>query len=407
MIHKIERTRKILRMLYNALFMLLVFMFVSVVFLKLHPPVFVYLVIMLAYLLSYIIRDYAPSNLWILILHTILCGTIIPIRLYMSIKILLITVIIHLMGDAFTYARYGYKLRPLDDMPWPTFLISIIIYTYGFFMHENIMTKSAYFIPVILLVLYYVMIYVEGLRTYVNATKDVSGLPLKRIVSTNTMIVFMIIIFLILGIWLGNILELDEALKAVGKGAIALFKFLAIIFVTVWKIIASFFSSGGGSSTTAIVMEDKAVREYAGQIGDSFEFALKGGIILLATYIVYKITIKIIKRLVEKRKFATDIIEQAEVSYKDTKKEVLYRRIFKIKKTPEEKIRKYYRLRIMKNKYQISLTKSKTAEDIRKEIKANELGNVDDITRIYSDVRYGKISPDKNMVKKMNHMIKQ
>ena len=61
----------------------------------------------------------------------------------------------------------------------------------------------------------------------------------------------------------------------------------------------------------------------------------------------------------------------------------------------------------MKNKYQISLTKSKTAEDIRKEIKANELGNVDDITRIYSDVRYGKISPDKNMVKKMNHMIKQ
>ncbi len=394
-------------MLYDALFMTLVLIFITVVFLKVQPPLMVYLIVMIEYIYSYIVRDYAPSNLWMLILHLILCGIIAPVKIYIGIKVLLIILMLHLVGESFVYSRNGYKLKPLDDMPWPTFLIAIIIYTYGFFMHESIMTKGAYFIPVILLVLYYVMIYVEGLRTYINATKDVSGLPLKRIISTNTMIVFMIILFLILGIALGDILELDEALKEAGKGVIAVFKLVVMIFATVWKIIASFFSYGGGSSTTAVIMDNKPVREYAEEIGSSFEFVLKGGLILLATYLVYKIIIKIIKRLVLKRKLTTDIIEAAEVVYKDTNNNLTRKKFSRLRLTPEEKIRKYYKLKILKYKHHINLSKQKTVEEIREEIKNNELDNIDEITEIYSNIRYGEIYPDKNMVKKMNRLTKR
>lgn len=407
MIHKIEKTRKLLRLLYNAMFMTLVLIFISVVFLKVHPPVYVYPIVIVGYICSYIVRDYAPSDLWILIIHLIMCGIIVPIKLHTGLKVLLIILIAHLIGESFLYSRNGSKLKALDDMPWPTFLISIIIYAYGFFMKESIMTRGAYFIPVVLLVIYYLMVYVEGLKNYVNATRDVAGLPLKKIISTNTMIVLMIVNFLVLGIILGNVLGLEGALLSATKGVIAFLKLISVVFITVWRIIASFFSYGGGNTSPAVIVEDKVTREYAEEIGASFELVLKSGVVLIAIYIVYKITIKIIKRLVIRRKFSTDIVETAEVSYQNTNTRIK-RKIFKnIKLTPEEKIRKYYRLKVLRYKHYVNLTKQKTVEEIRLEIKEKELDDIDEMSQLYSDIRYGKTYPEKDMVKKMNRLTKQ
>ncbi len=394
-------------MLYDALFVNLLLMFFAVVFIKLQPSIFVYVMVVALYISSYLIRDYAPSNLWNLILHIIIGVLVCLPKMNIGIKVLLVIIDSNLLGEAFLYAINGYKIKQLDDMPWPTFLVSLIIYAYGFFMNESIMLNSAYVIPVILLILYYLMIYVEGLRTYVNATKDVSGLPLKRIISTNTMIVFLVTLFLIVGIFLGNVLGLHRTINTLGKGVVAVFKLFAAFFVAIWRIIALLFSSSGGGSASAVVVEEKVTGKYVADIGNSFEFVLKGAVVLIAIYVVYKIAIKIIKRLVIKRKLSTDIIEAAEISYKDEGKR-LYKNILKNNKSNvEEKIRKYYRLRVLRNKHEIVLNKQKTAEDIRKTIKEKELGDIDEVTLIYSNVRYGNMNPDKNILRRMNRLTKQ
>ena len=407
MIHNIERTRKLLRMIYQALFMTLVLLFISIVFMKQKPPMFVFLVLFVEYSLSYIIRDYSSSNLWTFFLHLIMGLLILLVPSSIGIKALLVLVDIYLLGESFGYARFGYKLKPLDDIPWPTFLVALIVYGYGHMMHEDIMMNGAYFIPVFLLVIYYCMVYVDGLKVYVNATKDVSGLPLKRIVSSNTMIVMVIILFLIVGLILGNVLGLDEALWSLGRGFVAVIKVIAIFFVYLWRVIASFLSRGGGGTSGPVVMEQQANRKYATEIGESFDFVIKGAVIVVAIYIVYKIAVKVIKKLSIKRKFVNDIIEKAEVTHKDTSKNITKKGIFVSRLSGEEKIRKYYKIRVLRHKYDINLTESKTPREIQREIYCNDIGDIEEITDVYSDVRYGQTLVTKELVRKMNRLTKR
>lgn len=125
-----------------------------------------------------------------------------------------------------------------------------------------------------------------------------------------------------------------------------------------------------------------------------------GGIVFL----FYRLLRRLIKLLLKPRSYEGDIIETAEKE-KTVIKQKSYERIRLPRPlTLTEKARRYYRLRIMKYKDDILLNSQRTCRDIENEIRQKAIDDVDEMTELYSEIRYGAGQMDKKMLKKMKEL---
>ena len=69
--------------------------------------------------------------------------------------------------------------------------------------------------------------------------------------------------------------------------------------------------------------------------------------------------------------------------------------------TAEERARKIYKKSILRYKDVITLNKRMTCEDIRQEITETEVGNVEGISAIYEQIRYGAGEVDNHVIREM------
>lgn len=403
----IEMYRKIFRLLYEALFTILLMYFIEIILVKEKPNPVLAVIVLSTYIISYGIREWAANYGLILLLHLIMAGIIFILPISRGLAGLMFVVVAYQVLESFAYAKRNSLLKPLGDIPWPTFLISFIIYLYGVYIKSDEMIYATYIIPVLLLFLYLLMVYVEGLRGYIDSARDVSGLPLKNIISTNTMIVAGVLVLLAVGLILGRLLHLENALLKLWEGILSVFKLLSYIIMFVVTILGSLLSSGDDAVEEHLEFDSGQTVEHIGRIGTSLEVILKIVLLLLAIYAVYRIAARIIKRLMVSRNFADDIIESAETNKKSSIESVRRRGIFGIGLSKEERARRYYRMRIMRYRYDISLDKSRTCHELEDLISENELGDVSEITGLYSDIRYGNRAVDREILRDMNRLSRQ
>lgn len=403
--HKIEFARRALRFIYELLFTYLLVLFGEIVWIKEFPPLRVIIAIAVMYVVSYIVREKIPTYVGILICHIGLICVPFVVDFSGGQRFIFVCIGVHLLTTSMEYALRGSKLKALDDIPWPTFVISVIIYIFGWATKEPLLYNAALIIPIVLLFLHYIMVYVEGVRSYVEATKDVSGLPLSHILSVNTSIVGFILLVLLVSIVLGESVDFGKVLNVIGDLLVSIFKIFAVGVSFIMRFISKLMSSGSDSDKLDSNLQSGGFISHSGYAYETGENILKVLVGILIIYIVYRILKAIAKRLIIARSFEGDIVEEAEKVI-SSQEEKIRRRLFG-RLSGEEKIRRYYKERVLKDKYDISLRGDTTCRDIEKDIAENTMGDVSELTDIYASVRYGETTPDKSLVKRVSSLSKQ
>ncbi len=396
--HKIELFRGLASLIYEWLFTVLIAYFVIVIFMGKRPEAFIETAILLIYIVSYLIRKNAGYNIWIFLVHLILAIGLYFLPFSIGTKWLLIGITVYQMSEAFLYEKRG-NFANFTDVPWPTFFVSVIIYAYGFATKSSLLKTGAYVIPLILIIIYLLIIYLDGLKGYLASTKNVSGIPVKSIVSTNSLIVVLIILSLFVGIFLGYVFGLDEALYKALRGLLYV---LSYIIFAIRLLLLLLIRPLTQTSDEKIYEEQGRLSSFISGHADDvvgiLDIIYKTCAIILVIYILYKAAIIIIRLLMKKRSVKGDKVEEAYVKKRNVREK-------KIKKeqygygSSELKLRKLYRERILRYKYDIRLDKSKTPTEIRDELYNGSIDDVGDITKAYRDVRYGGKKATKDMLR--------
>lgn len=398
--HKIKYARILLRLLYEYIFVIMATIFIKVIFKSGAPGFWECACILLCFLLSYAAREWINIIAVIPVIH-ILMGVLLWILPFSKgMTGISIVIVIYLMSASISYAVNGSVLKPASDIPWPTFMVGFIVYIYGLVLSNNLLLYTAYIAPAILIVLHFIIIYMEGLKKYITRVQNVSGLPVSRMIHVNTVIVMFILLILISVLFLVSTFNADAAWPKLYDALTS----IVIIISQIVKIIAALISgllSGSIDRNDEYIAEAKSeISRTVFYISDAMEILLKLVLVACVIYAAYRLTRYIIRKLSVKRYYAEDIIEEAEKPRQDQVEKRKKAKGFAIV-TLEDKARRYYRLRILRYRKDIQLDEYKTSHDIEQQINEQGLSDVSEITTAYNELRYGDMKIDKAMVNKM------
>ncbi len=394
-----------LRMLYETLFSTLLVSFFEIIVIKTSPVFTDGVIVFTMFIFSYIVRNISKRNIYNFIFHVIF-GVSICAMMYDTEQLwLYMALLVYLFLASLEYVGRGRKLKPLDDMPWPTFLMNFICYLFGWYTKNELLMGLAVAVTICLLIIYYIMTYLEGLKIYVESTKDVQGLPLNKVVARNNVIVLTIIAILIVGIYVGLNVDFSTIANVIKNVFMSVLKLVGSLFMLFFLFLESMVKTGEFSGAVGDGNSAKETNEYIDKAVDSLEIILYAGVFLVSVFFAWKLIKFIIKKLLAKTGHQEDIVEVAE-SVKDNNVTGKKHKFFKGKLTAEDKARKYYKQAIERYKYSIRLSNTKTCRDIQKDIQGEGLGDVSELTQVYADIRYGQVIPDKKMLKKMSILSK-
>lgn len=397
--------RKALRMLYGILFSCMLLDFCCIIFYKELLNILDILLLVLAFLISYVLRDYITNHFLLLFSH----GAIGVLLYFLShgnfIPYLFIGLVLYLYEDSTMYVLRHGKLKPLTDMPWPTFVFALFMYCIGLYMKNQTLIRMSYVLPLVLFLLYLVMFYIEGVTGYVHASKDVSGLPLKRILSTNTLIIGGILLLILLAVFLADILHLDTAFVDFGKSLVKILKLAVMLLGLFFTLISRLMRTG----TPQLSDEEKApVQElmtYDNTVASGLELVLKIGVILLALYVTFKILKRLLRFFLHKNTLESDMIENVrkeEGKNAAEKRNVLQKIAERF--SYEERARKVYREQVLRYQNYYKPDEKKTVDEIRQDISEQTGEDISRLSELYSQVRYGKGPVTRETYRKMKDL---
>lgn len=401
---KLEFYRNILRMLYQALFTVLfihslVSRYTSEAFLPSCVGA-----IFGCYIISYFIRNYAGNNLIVFLVHGGMIGSFLLVDFTTGVRVFLIGLCLFLLSNSFRGKRYQ-GLPPVNGFPLGSMLAVLVIYFLAVYQDNTPLIKECYVIPIIMIFVYLAMMYLDGLREYIHSTHTITGLPLNRIIYSNSVYVLGLFFILLVAIFILGLFRLDDNALMFGKGILAVFALAFYGFIFISGSIMRLFSEDAGGS--AYSKASKMLQETGkSRVGEVLEMLVQLALLILVLYGLYRFVRWIGRWLLLGRRSALDIVEKA-----DTNTKIVERRedIKQDKRRfdNEAKIRLLYKNHILRYQHYIKLNNRKSARTIEHEILENEIGNVNEVTNIYSRIRYGKNGADKALVKYTKELTKE
>lgn len=398
--------RILLRMLYESVFSSLLLFFFSITVLGELPGFFVLSSLLLLFVLSFAIREWMPTHILILLAHLLLFGGIYLLPFSLGIRILLMALQGYLTISALVYAYKGAVIKPLSEIPWPSFLTCTVIYILSLVTHLSALTTRTYIITVLLLVIYYIMVYVEGLNEYIDSSRTVSGLPLNRMVNTNTKIIGIIIVLLLFGLLLGYIFGSDKINDAIGDAIHFFFQtvFRCLLLLIEWISKWLTWVFGDENIAPDFIDDDLMAGKPATGWGLIVELFLTLVFLAAVSVLLYCLLRKVVRLLLKPRVYEGDLLEEAEQEKKVERERSKEKVTFHHRRTLEERARRLYKQRILQHKEEIVLEEQSTCRDIEGELAEKELDDIHELTKVYAEIRYGGQTVDKAMVKKIREL---
>lgn len=394
--------RMFLSFLYEFLFAFLLFAFFVNVWFKDDYENVMFLIILLVFVASYVIRTIANNGIIIVITHIFFALGSILLNLRPSSRNILLIIVAYLMFSSLEYLRRDSNLKMTTDIPWPTFFSCFIIYLFAKHTASTGLVTLTYVIPLLLLLIYLLMIYVDGLKIYIDGVRDMSGIPLSDIVGINTKIIGLFIVILFGLMLIGSVLNLDFVVKAVAGFAQSLFKIIVLGIKLLVAMLGKLFKRRIYDDEMISHIEDEV--ESLVKTNNTLEVILFVGLFVLAIFIVYKILRKIIKKLLMSKNSALDLIEDVNIPKNEKVKKIKSERFLFGKQSLAEKCRKIYKKKIETYKYDIRLDSNKTAVEINSLIIEDELGDETRLTNIYAKVRYSDEEITKSTLKEIRNL---
>ena len=370
-------------------------------------------VILVVLILSYFLRERMPRVFGIVLIHILLAVGVFFLIPDPGAKWILI---IEVMIEAFMGASYitaGYSLAREYDIPWPSFILLAFITITGLYLKQPSLVRECFIIAVLIYMLYILIIYLQNLEDYVRSSRNISGIPMDKIIPLNSVIVLGIFTLMGVMVFLADKMGFGGAVASFLKASVkVLFMFFRLIGIFL-SIIFGLVTGGGGSTARAQdYMVIKETVEEAGLLDDIVYFMLKLIVLIIAFIIIFRFFRWLIRYLAEKRlKMSYDTITKiSKPDMSDTKVE----KIVKEKKegyfTPEQKARRIYKKRVetVKKKYvpKSNQTTGDIIESYRKadlELKKDKAADITELTELYEAVRYGNVHPDINYLKDMQN----
>ncbi len=397
-----EVVRRILRFLYNTTMICLLCHFFGLYCGKGGLGIWHFLLIIGVGIISYFMRELVYKPILVVIYHIILMAVIyfIPLDAFYN-NMCIIAAFAYLIG-ATNYVRHSFKLRPVDDIPYGTFLLMLCMYAYGVYVKNEAFMKLVYIVLVICFILYILMIYIDGLTLYVKSVKDVKGLPLKRIILSNSILIGTILFIVLIVVFFVSFLNFDWLLVSFGKLLVAIAKLIASFFALLFAILTKLFSGGSYNEQLEDVAENYNNVVDNSLWANAFDLILKIGLAVLCCYAIYNIGKSIVKFCLLKRNMASDIVESIETegSYK---KGLFVSNLREEKKEKKVigKARKIYKKKVESFRKEYIPKNYETAKEISEGIYKTDGSDISSLTSLYERVRYSNCDMTGDIVKEM------
>jgi hypothetical protein len=405
---KIEIISRCLRCIFEAVFACLVMIFLKIIFIQQQVVWSDIAVVIAAFVLSYLIREWTYSYFASACVHTALGVICWLLPVATSGKVIVIFMIfLYMLPTSFAYARRHYVLKNIEGAPWPVVLCAFIVYLYGVAVKSTLLLNASYITIILMLALHMIMMYLQGLRTYMKQNSDMTELPVQNIVALNTRVICIVVVGMVILMVCGRYINIDEAIVTAGNILLDGLKGILIIFSLIWRIFMKLFAGDRISTEDTSVAEGVESLEISETAGEAIDLIWKCMAVVIICFIVVKLIKKISKALFVNRIYDGDIVEKAHKTIdNDTKKE----KISKEKKTVMSKYmkaRKTYKKTVLVHAEDIKLNDYVTSSDICMEINEKAVGEPAEITSVYEDIRYGNREVTKDVLKKLNQLYKR
>lgn len=409
MSRKLEFLRTLLRMLFQFLFAIILTHVYYVAYVD--KPIAPECVgtILLYFLLAYSL-DFFVVNLPVkLAIHIGMIASAIALPYVVEVKVFLVIVLLGIsnatiLGRLFKKKKANDKKTPV---PIAYMLVILFVNLYAYNLNSVALIRTCNLLPIIMLFIYLLQVYLDGLGNYINLTTRITGVPIKRIVFTNSTFIGGIMFSLMIVVIILNIFGVDGSTLPIWKGFASA---ILLIFCGILFLFGSFlnkFTDGGKEDESFLKAKRVLQEEGTNKLGDVLEMLLFIAVIIAVIYVLYKMIFYFVKLLLSKRQNVFDSIERADAIADVAEERSSTVTKFEAQSSEEEKVRKLYKQRIMKQKHFFNPSAYKTVRDYEREASEQSIGDISDATELYSRVRYGNEVVDKTTVKEMKTLLKK
>ena len=401
---RIELIRRILRLFQDFLGVNLLIALLLAALTNEHPLVVIPAVLSVLFLFSAAVRERVVRNLWILVWHLVPVPILLLLPLSWPLRLMFLAAVLgQMLPRSIAYSTFGGRLMPMDGTPWPMFLLTLIGYIGGSKLPEPALVSWSYITLFLGLFSYLILVYVEGISGYMDATKDVAGLPLKNILSVNSYIVGMILLILLLISVLTGFFHVEEALHVIARAGIAVLRVIGYFFKYAF-IILQMLTSTTKHRPEEAVQETENVKEEIKHALASGEIFIKLFLLGIIIWIMVKTGGRILKWFIMRRRRDTSYVIEYSATPREGRRERAKKRGIFRGGDNREKARRAYRERIRRHSSYFPLRNSMTCGEIRDELLEKELDDVEELTALYERIRYTEEPVDKVLLKQMRRL---
>ncbi|MEQ2453131.1 hypothetical protein [Coprococcus ammoniilyticus] len=401
MTHKIYWAERGLRYLYEVVTAELFMYTFCMIFMRQDPRFTDAIWIAGIFLLSYLIRDFAPNHILLTVGHLVLAGLLVILPGTVWIRTVTgIYDIGYLLPCAVAYAKRGSGLTDMSE-PWPSILAGIFVYFASIGMELPVLSNLSYIAVALLMAIYMMIRYIQGLKRYISQTTEVSEQSIRDIAFINGRVVLFLAVLVLLLMGACRFLDLSGFVNVLARAFAKVVQTVFGAIMVIWVFVLTLLTKGGPAATS-LDYQDTLNEYYQNSVKgyDVFTLILKVFVVLLLIFFLVRILLQVIRFLLKPRSYADDVIELIAEEPNQYKERITNRRIMH-RLTAEEQARKIYKKSILRYKDVITLNKRMTCEDIRQEITKTEVGNVEGISAIYEQIRYGAGEVDNYVIREM------
>lgn len=401
MTHKIYWAERGLRYLYEVVTAELFMYTFCMIFMRQDPRFVDAIWIAGIFLLSYLIRDFAPNHILLTVGHLVLAGLLVILPGTVWIRTVTgIYDIGYLLPCAVAYAKRGSGLTDMSE-PWPSILAGIFVYFASIGMELPVLSNLSYIAVALLMAIYMMIRYIQGLKRYISQTTEVSEQSIRDIAFINGRVVLFLAVLVLLLMGACRFLDLSGFVNVLARAFAKVVQTVFGAIMVIWVFVLTLLTKGGPAATS-LDYQDTLNEYYQNSVKgyDVFTLILKVFVVLLLIFFLVRILLQVIRFLLKPRSYADDVIELIAEEPDQYKERITNRRIMH-RLTAEEQARKIYKKSILRYKDVITLNKRMTCEDIRQEITETEVGNVEGISAIYEQIRYGAGEVDNYVIREM------
>lgn len=401
MTHKIYWAERGLRYLYEVVTAELFMYTFCMIFMRQDPRFVDAIWIAGIFLLSYLIRDFAPNHILLTVGHLVLAGLLVILPGTVWIRTVTgIYDIGYLLPCAVAYAKRGSGLTDMSE-PWPSILAGIFVYFASIGMELPVLSNLSYIAVALLMAIHMMIRYIQGLKRYISQTTEVSEQSIRDIAFINGRVVLFLAVLVLLLMGACRFLDLSGFVNVLARAFAKVVQTVFGAIMVIWVFVLTLLTKGGPAATS-LDYQDTLNEYYQNSVKgyDVFTLILKVFVVLLLIFFLVRILLQVIRFLLKPRSYADDVIELIAEEPNQYKERITNRRIMH-RLTAEEQARKIYKKSILRYKDVITLNKRMTCEDIRQEITKTEVGNVEGISAIYEQIRYGAGEVDNYVIREM------